>query len=841
MKRIFLVSGICFVLCFLSVSVFASQNTATDRAIDVLQTLKLINEDYDIHIATQTGNVTRAEFADNVAKIFVTGEKSEKLYFHDVPRGHWAVASVSSLVDRNIILVDESARFNPDEYISKMDAVKILLRGLGYGVFCDEMGKTDGELLEIAKRAGILDNVSGLQNVSTDNMFLMLYNSLMAETLEINIVMDGEANYIPSGQTYLEQNFSSYMKTGVLEGYDGSALSSIKLNENQAIISGEVYEASEFDLSDMIGLNIMYLYEYDEKADRKTILWACVKNDKNCLKLDYEDNSISFDANNYILTYYEQNTEKTVKLDKGISLIYNGEFTDKSIDSLLGNPFKAITLVKNSATGRYDVAIMTAYENYLVSGIDYKEKTVYDKISKQRISFDLTERVDVYSASGSKILFEDIKNDDIVSVFRSLSGDRVRIVVSDTAVEGMVTALKTEMGCKVAIIDGIKYLFKSGADSSLCKVKSEVKIYLDAYGYIAYMQARSRTDGVAFVLYAGYDEREECMYLELLDETGKPRQIKIEQKIEIDGKNYKYIKQAFNILGNTRQLICYRTNKNGEIISIDTEIQGKDENKSTSLHKVQDFESVLYKSWGMIGNKINIDGNTVIFCIPNSIMSADREEFGVKKMSDLKNDTWYYCASYAVNDRVEYDEILIIQGYDWNVPSDNLPGILVSEKGQMLNDENTVVDYVEGQRGNEKVRVLCSDDYSLSEIKSGDFIIASLNGKGEITSARIAYSPASENIKRPSEPLSNVACLVTSGYVNDVIGNMVHIGYENSDNYDSTFNFNLGTVLIYDTENEKIEKGSVNDLISGKVSGDEGSLVLAQFNWMMPIVYVIYK
>ena len=106
---------------------------------------------------------------------------------------------------------------------------------------------------------------------------------------------------------------------------------------------------------------------------------------------------------------------------------------------------------------------------------------------------------------------------------------------------------------------------------------------------------------------------------------------------------------------------------------------------------------------------------------------------------------------------------------------------------------------------------------------------------------KIEYSPISENIKRPSEPLSNVACLVTSGYVSDVIGNMVYIGYEDSNNHDCTFNFNLGTVLIYDTENNKIEKGSVNDMISGKVSGGEGSLVLAQFNWMMPIVYVIYK
>ncbi len=841
MKRLFFISGICFVLTFLSVSVCAFDNATTERAIDVLQTLQIINEDYDTHIAAQTGNVTRAEFAYNAAKIFASGEKSDKLYFHDVPRNHWAFEYISALVDKNIILVDENARFKPDEYILKTDAVKILLRGLGYGTFCDEIATTDIEILKIAKRAGILDNVSNSQNISSADMFLMLYNSLMAETLETNSILNGEARYMPSGQTCLEQNFSSYMKIGVLEGYDGSALSSAELDEDKAIISGEIYEASEFDLSDMIGLNIMYLYKYEKKIDKKTIIWASIKDDKDRLNLEYEENSVSFDVNNYILIYYDDNdTRNMIKVDKSISLIYNGEFTDKSIDVLLNKPFKSMTLVKNKETKLYDVAIITAYENYLVSGIDYKEKTLYDKISHQKISFDSAERVDIYSASGTEILFEDIKNDDVVSVFRSLNGDRVRIVVSDTAVEGIVTAFKNEAGYNAVIIDGIKYRFKSGVDSSLCKVKTKVNLYLDAYGYIAYAQTLSHMNGVAYVLSVGYRQWEDCIYLEMLDETGNIKQVKIDEKIEIDGESYKDIKQAFDVLGNKRQLICYRTNINEEIISIDTEAPGK-ENKYTSLHKVQDFESVLYKSWGMLGNKINVDGNTVIFCIPNNVESADREEFGVKKMSDLKNDTWYNCGSYAVNERIEYDEILVIRGYDWNVPNYNLPGILVSEKGQMLNDEDIVVDYVEGQRGNERIRILCSEDYSLSKINPGDFIIASINSKGEITSAKIEYSPISENIKRPSEPLSNVACIVTSGYVSDVIGNMVYIGYENSNNHDCTFNFNLGTVLIYDTENNKIEKGSVNDMISGKVSGGEGSLVLAQFNWMMPIVYVIYK
>ena len=42
----FFISGICFVLTFLSVSVCAFDNATTERAIDVLQTLQIINEDY---------------------------------------------------------------------------------------------------------------------------------------------------------------------------------------------------------------------------------------------------------------------------------------------------------------------------------------------------------------------------------------------------------------------------------------------------------------------------------------------------------------------------------------------------------------------------------------------------------------------------------------------------------------------------------------------------------------------------------------------------------------------------------------------------------------------------
>ena len=87
----------------------------TEEAIEILQALDFISEDYTDDTIDPKADVSRAEFAVIAAGIFNIGNiESKKLFFHDIPRDHYAFNAVAFLTDSGIINVSENRLFEPD-------------------------------------------------------------------------------------------------------------------------------------------------------------------------------------------------------------------------------------------------------------------------------------------------------------------------------------------------------------------------------------------------------------------------------------------------------------------------------------------------------------------------------------------------------------------------------------------------------------------------------------------------------------------------------------------------------------------------------------------------------
>ena len=78
---------------------------------------------------TSENNITRAEIAAMISRTY-DEEYVNTLSFNDI-QGHWAQKDIERLVDKGIILTDESGEeYMPDKYLTRIEMIRYVLRWL---------------------------------------------------------------------------------------------------------------------------------------------------------------------------------------------------------------------------------------------------------------------------------------------------------------------------------------------------------------------------------------------------------------------------------------------------------------------------------------------------------------------------------------------------------------------------------------------------------------------------------------------------------------------------------------------------------------------------------------
>jgi len=811
---------------------------STYDAVALLQTLDMINDGYDSSTIDEHEKISRAELCDVLAQVFAKGKESNTLYFHDISRDDWEFEPVSILAQEGYIKVDDTQMFYPDEPATRAFAARIILYALGYGVFLDIQDASDETVDKLAERIGLYKNTSAGELDFAD-MVMLCYNGLITNVMEITgVSSENLPEFEQSDETFLEKRYSSYLEEGILEGFDGISITNLNVAEHEALISGAVFEAENFDLTDSIGSKILYLYSYDKKSDTRTLIWLKEDEDDEQLELDYYDNIVSFDKDTYKLSYYANERTRYITLDRSVNVIYNGEFVKSGIEELLSGFFYSMRLIKTEDDKNYGTVIMQSYENYKVDAIDSVNECIYDKNNKA-LSLKNRKRIDIYSADGERLQFEDIKTGVVISSFESISKDRIKLIVSDKTVSGYVSASDRDEGFSFLTVDDTEYRSAEKVQLEI-NAGSDVILYIDAQGYIAYTESFSSSDNLAYLINIMYDDVEETLILKLFDTSGKIIKLNATTKLKINDEKYTNALGAYYSLGGNEfipQLISYNKNAKGLVSKISTVTENK-----KSLHVSLERATLTYRNVGKFGRKLYINGNTVIFGIPNEPKSAQEEDFRICSQSDLLIDTNYTVTSYATKPDVEYEEVLVIENADW-IKGDtiNKAGILVQNVDMCVNSDGDVVERIVGYQASSKVELMCTVDYSAKAegVSKGDYILISTNQKGEVKKADIRYSFTSGI--RPVEENLYQRIAVSSGWVNKVTGNIVRIGINSGADFDEAYSFATGTVLIYNKKNGKITVGSRADLISYEAAGENCSFVVAHMRYSAPLVYIIYK
>ncbi len=698
--------------------------TKYEKQITLLQNLGIVTG-YTDGAFKPDNTITRAEFAAMVCNIVANGiTEGGTSAFDDVSAEYWANKFIGYLYESGMVNGVSEKYFEPDSEITVQQAAKIIVSMLGKDIFAKDKGGYPNGYMQIARDEDILKNVTkhGDLPATRGEIAAMLYNSLDVRVSSLEVT--GSGNKITDNDTLLYTYMRIKKKTDILAtcGNVSINIETVSDNDGKISIGGEVYKTEIPNIGKYLGYNVD-LYYSDEDAD---IAYAVVP--RNTEEFVIESDDVIRMTNTEII-YEDAKRNKTIDMPEQYYVVYNNRAVRVYDLEKLKPSCGSVRLIDNNRDGKYEVVIIENYATHVVSGISTASSAVYLKNPYKTINYSADRVEFFYGKDRISTEPENLKEGMIASVMES-SGDNKKftIIVSDEVITGKVTAIKEE--------DGKLYITVNGTEYDALIKQNEVELnlngtfYLDVFGRIAATgDAVALTERYGYINKANVNEDEDVLRFKIYTQYGDFITADSTKKLRIDGDKPISLDDAITKLksagnGEVNQVVRYKQNSNGEIISIDTVTQGSE---TDGLKLEKSSYSGMYANQ-MFNMSLAISDNTVMFVIPAN--KADSSQYAIKLRSELKASASYKFDAYDIDDYQTIGCCVFGEGdVDFN---ENASVILVDKVYTALNEDDELVKILCGYCNNEYVEFRESKTGVLDGLKRGDIISAALNLQGQI-------------------------------------------------------------------------------------------------------------
>lgn len=541
-----------------TMSSFAFTDVAEDasylEAVTMLSKLGIING-YEDGTFLPDNTITRAEAAKVLVCALNAAEQAEGMaednIFTDVPGSHWAAGYVNYAANYGVIAGRGNGIFDPEAPVTYEEIVKMVVAMLGYTPVANIKGGYPTGYLYVANN--MIKITKGATGVSGDAakrwvVARLLFNALEAKIMEQDVWSASDPEYVQGDQTLLKDYLEVTKVEGVVTGtfFEDEI---IDKEEDQMItiditvvdgLKGEDLEDSDYAYLEgeqqfevngtgaelYFGYTVSaYIKNIDEEAELVAVAPKANKNSTLEIAFDLIEADSWDDSNSkyFVFEYYvDADAEKTTKVklakeitDKQDEVLYyenavEGDLADfiADIEAVYGADCDvdgALSLLDKDGNGVYDyVFVETTSTEFAVKTINEKNYRVTSKGGSSKI---LDPEADDYYVTfvkdGAIASFEDIAEDDILTIVELYDGNVLKVYISSETVEGRVTSANaTTNKYKIA---GNIYAKSTGADS--ISKGDEGIFFLNYAGKIAYAEAVKVTGGdYAFVL--GVNTRE---------------------------------------------------------------------------------------------------------------------------------------------------------------------------------------------------------------------------------------------------------------------------------------------------------------------------------------------
>ena len=495
-----------------------------------------------------------------------------------------------------------NGKFNPDGFVTYGDVKYAFASLLGYINYAKATGLGDAELSKLIAKTDIFENVKYVDDdyITLADFLIMFRNAIDEEMIyQTHFSGDSVAFDKTTDVTMLEEYFNVVVYEGMVTANKHTSIfEPTGLDADQVLVEGYLINTGNTNISDYIGSVVEVYVKEDEDGKKGTALIVDYASDAKTLVISAEDmmaDNSSFSLTN--ITYADEKGKiKSAKVVSTANYFYNGRMCDLSEEDFNINN-GSVTLVSNDGGSTYDVVKIETYENYIVEYIDGtdEEAILYAKSDKKEIdkngkyvekTLDLRENgedgfryIDIRRSNGRVVKPSQIKPGNVVSAYVSKDGGYIKAVLSTTIVEGEVTGIDESGSRSVFTIGGKDYqAFYFGTDWSYAGLTyadmyplfgAEGEFYIDANGYVAYIENRSVT--TKYGLLTGIIRASSMsadVTLQIVDENGAVVEIDVPEKgVKInnyDGRaSYTKPGELYELLNGKDQLVQYSLSNDG--------------------------------------------------------------------------------------------------------------------------------------------------------------------------------------------------------------------------------------------------------------------------------------
>ena len=857
------------------------ENGGTSKELYVLSYLGIIDVTED---EVKTKSVTRADFSEYLCKAIKTGEVKGKVYFNDVQTDCWAEGYINALYEAGIISPAADKMFNPNDAITYEQACKMLVYALGYGKWVDYNGGSMSIFTQIASRSKFGITPSDADKLSVDECALLLYKAMQVDLPEFT----GER--VKTGDTLFESYHGIYIKTGQVRTVASLSLDNKFFDDGRVQIDNELfYVDGGCNLKDFFGQNVEYIYKKSDDdnlviyAERVNEGDKITVSSKDIKSVDEKGGRLEYYTDNGSKT-------KTISFSAKSDVFFNGEVMETHlndrIQEFLDEERKGkIEFIKAGGASEFNLINIISYEVFVIGMHDKNTETIYDYYnSANKTELDDVEYLNIIDTNGmsstlpttfpSTVLIAKADNNESIEIV-CCNEKKDLSVSSSNNTEREITA-----DGKIYKIDKAAFERQNGD----IKAGKTYSVIFDNFGEIVYITQKNSDDlkvgwlKKGYLIDKGFGEYSLC--LDIYDHTeGKAHKLYMADSITIDAEKYKAEKYravvsalpGTNELDESRQyvriepqIIRYSVNDNNDIINIDTINCGTNEDKDNSLTEVGSGEKYFSASNSWLGiDMVWQNSYTKMFMVPE--VSADGYIYINGDRRD--DDDNMYSNSLILSDWHRYNVV----GYKWSEESWNCEAIVVKQASTKEYGYHLLFDsiYTEIDENGEINDVLkCQQegatktfyiDSTMKEkanaLKQGDIftVDTDYSGKTAITITKMfdaesrtfepysSYTDPNRYWYRENPPTESTVgglggwrvdhAQLAKGYAKTIKGSMLSISYTLSDARDGKSTMPKGgvPVTIYEKDSpkqEKIYSGSINDIKTYDVFGEDCSLVI---------------
>ena len=897
-KIISLILSVFMILSIINVNVLAEeQKTAcSEEVLTVFSEIGILSPE-ETGEANLNSFVTRAEFAQFVAKALNMQYGSQEVLFSDIPAGSFYLSSVNALVSAGILSLPHDLKFNPDNEIKYEEAVKMAVCAAGYGELANTKGGYPEGYIAVASEVGILDDVkvSNRNALTVGESLQILYNAATVGYYE-KISNGASYSYEVSDETILSKYHKIYLQEGVVLAMNSASVDeAYSANVDEANIDGLIYtDTKAVNENEYLGSFVEFVYKYDSANDIGKMIYIEKKYPDREEKI-LSQNYIGFSENT--IEYYsnDEGTRKdTETLDRGIAVVYNGSPYGGKVSDIIDNlkdeyATGSIYLKDTDKDGEYDYLLINCYKTFVVTS--YSDNTIHNKLNiGEKICTEDYENVTVRTADGLSAVLS-TAYPYVAQIAASDDKERLDIILPMTQLQGTLTKIgDNTITVGDVVLDVNEKYFAD--NSNVWKLNSNVTVLQDSTKEVVYLtEGVSSSDfAVGYLLKSAYNEDDEYLTFKLYDYTsGTIGVYKAADKIIVDGIRYNSAEDSTTLLNAfpetsevdgklkiKHQLIRFKANEEKIVSEIDTVALTKEENPEKTLYRIFTYANRQdLIGWsgghGRFDTTILYDANiTKVLSIPDldnlDIDSVTEKDFANTVPAELKGEKEKTLIPYKFDNSTLYTDVLVYMG---SLEKKGEYAMMYISSGIGLSADDEVVNTIKvNDLGTEKIIALSEGMKFPEGVTEGDLVAITTNASGEVVGIERMYDREEMKYKDGAKPYGkygdyiynlpgyastyayrSVGKQLSRGYVYQKSGNNIQFTYEMGNiAFDGPGYEMIGIsgkpVVVYDStarEGKRVYNGSADDIVDYVSAGPECTyLLIASAGNQLKGIY-IYK